>query len=217
VEGDASLDNPFAVTAPRQYMFYGMLSFVCFGPLTANFSVTLAFGTPLSQTPKGQKENSCAAQRMKEAERRDAEHSVGHGQGMNMQGKFTMGLIAQKEDDAEREERQMRFLALTKKIDASQKLLDTMILIAEKMSAEAGSSVWSKISDQTEKIESMLEELEEQQKPRARVTNSIVSHVLEQASMSIGVDLGMMVNAHELAELDEDVMLSTINEDSGFL
>ena len=128
-----------------------------------------------------------------------------------------MELIAQKEDDAEREERQMQFLALTKKIDASQKLLDTMILIAEKMSAEAGSSVWSKISDRTEKIESMLEELEEQQKPRARVTNSIVLHVLEQASMSIGVDLGMMVNVHKSAELDKDVMLSTINEDSGSL
>ena len=102
-----------------------MLSFVCFGPLTANFSVTIAFGIPLSQTPREWKENLCAVQQMKEAECRDAEHSVGHGQVMNMQGKFTMGLIAQKEDDTEREERQIRFLALTKKIDASQKLLDT--------------------------------------------------------------------------------------------
>ena len=138
VEGDASSDNPFGVTAPRQYMFYGMLSFVCFGPLTANLSVTLAFGTPLSQTPAEWKENSCAAQPMKEAEHRDAEHYVGQGQGMNMQGKFIMGLIAQKEDDTEREERQMWFLASTKKIDASQKLLDTMILIAEKTSPAAG-------------------------------------------------------------------------------
>ncbi len=79
-----------------------------------------------------------------------------------MQGKYTMGLIAQKEDDTDREEWQMHFLALTKKIDASQKLLDTMILIADKTSALAGSTVWSKISDLTEKIELMLEELDEQ-------------------------------------------------------
>jgi hypothetical protein len=40
---------------------------------------------------------------------------------------------------------------------------------------------------------------------------------LEQALTSIGVDLVMVVNAHESAELDKDVMLATINEDSGFL
>jgi hypothetical protein len=77
------------------------------GPLTKNFSSTLAFGTLLSQTPAERKENLCAAQRIKEAESRDAEHSIGHRCGLNMQGKFTMGLISQKEDDAGKEARQM--------------------------------------------------------------------------------------------------------------
>jgi hypothetical protein len=216
VDGDSlagdTADNTLGVKAPSHYIFYGMFSFICFGPLSTNFSATLAFGTPLTQTVAERKENSRAAQRLKEIEHRDVERSIGLARGMDMQGKFTMGLIAQKEDDADREDRQLRFLALTKKIDASQKLLDTMVLIADKTSASAQSAVWTKITDLTEKIESMLEELEEQKKPTNRVTNPIVSRVLEQASASIGVDL-RSDNAVSLTEGVHNVDIE--NEDSG--
>ena len=131
-----------------------------------------------------------------------------------MQGKFTMGLIAQKEDEADREDRQMRFLALTKKIDASPKLLDTMILIAEKTSSAAGSSARLKISELTEKIELMLEELEGERKQQARVVNPIVMRVLQQALESIGVKIGGVEGVQKTSSIDSsDVMLSSINED----
>ena len=102
---------------------------------------------------------------------------------------------------------------MTKKIDASQKLLDTMILIADKTAASAQSAVWTKkITDLTEKIESMLEELEEQKKPTPRVTNPIVSQVLEHVLASIGVDL-CSNNAVTLTEgvHNDDI----VNDDSG--
>ena len=104
-----------------------------------------------------------------------------------MQGKLTMGLIEQKEDEADREERQMRLLAISKEIDASQKLLDTKILIAEKTTAAPGSDIWGKISDLSNKVESLLGELEELRRPRERCANPIVAKVLEQASASMGV------------------------------
>ena len=84
VEGVASAENPFGVKAPPHDMFYSMLSFVCFGPLTTNFSATLAFGTPLTQTVAERKKNLRAAQCLKEMERRDAERSAGHAREMNM-------------------------------------------------------------------------------------------------------------------------------------
>jgi hypothetical protein len=69
----------------------------------------------------------------------------------------------------------------------------------------------------------MLEELEEQQKPRARVTNPIVLRVLEQVSASIGVDLGMEVQALTFTQTAseptgvDNVIISSINEDSASL
>ncbi len=116
------MSKPFGVKAPPRYMFYGLFSFVCFGPLTKKISKTLAFGTPpLLQTTADRKENSRNALRKNEYQRRDAEREVGHERGMMMQSKLTMGLIAQEEDEADREERQMRLLALSKEIDAYQK------------------------------------------------------------------------------------------------
>jgi hypothetical protein len=104
-------------------VFYGLFSFVCFGPLTENFSATLAFGTPpLLQTLADRKEKSRNAQCNDERQRRDSEREVGHKQGMTMQGKLTMGLIAQKEDEADREERQMRFGT----IEGNQRIPETV-------------------------------------------------------------------------------------------
>jgi hypothetical protein len=79
--------------------------------------------------------------------RKRANIEIGNGEGMMMQAKFMMGLIAQKEDDAEREEQQMQFLALSKGVEATQKLLDSKILIAEKTLSPAGTPIWGKISE----------------------------------------------------------------------
>ncbi len=48
VDDAFSSNNPFGVTAPPDYIFYGKLSFMCFGPLSDHFSATLALGAPLS-------------------------------------------------------------------------------------------------------------------------------------------------------------------------
>ena len=142
LEGETSLSKLFGVKAPPHYVFYGLFNFVCFGPLTEKISKTLAFGTPpLLQTPADRKENSRNAQRRNEHQQRDAEREVGHERGMTMQSELTMGLITHKEDEADREEHQMRLLLLSKEINTYQKLLDTKILIAKKTMAASGSSI----------------------------------------------------------------------------
>jgi hypothetical protein len=117
-------NNPFGVTAPPDYIFYGTFSFICFGPLSDHFSATLALGAPLSQTAAQRKENSRAMLRKKESERKGVVRSIGEDRGISIQTKVSMGLLAQKEDDADREDSQMRFLTLSKELDGAQKLLD---------------------------------------------------------------------------------------------
>jgi len=188
VDVDAgSSNNPFGVTAPHDYIFYGKFSFICFGPLTDHFSATLALGAPLSQTAAQRKENSRAALRKKESERKNVDRSIGEERGISIQTKVSMGLLAQKEDDADREDLQLRFLALSKELDGAQKLLDAKILIAEKILAPAGSSAWIKIAELSDKIESLLTELDSVRKKTDRVRNPIVSRVLEQASSAMGI------------------------------
>ena len=101
-----------------------------------------------------------------------------------------MGMIAQKEQDNAREEHQMNFLALSKELEATQKLLDINILIAEKTSARLGASAWTKIAALSEKIESLLSELEGLWKTTlqsAGTTNEIVTCMLEHAFISMGM------------------------------
>ena len=113
--------------------------------------------------------------------------SIGKERGISIQTKVSMGLLAQKEDDADHEDRQMRSLALSKELDGAQKLLDTKILIAEKMLAPAGSSAWIKVGELSNKIESLLTELEILRKKTDRISNPIVCQVLEQASAVMGI------------------------------
>jgi hypothetical protein len=180
-------NNPFGVTAPPDYIFYGKFSFICFGPLSDHFSATLALGAPLSQTAAQRKENSRAMLRKKESELKDVVRSIGKDRGISIQTKVSMGLLAQKEDDADCEDCQMRFLALSKELDGAQKLLDAKILIAEKMLAPAGSSAWIKIAELSDKVESLLSELDTLRKKTDRVSNQIVSRVLEQALAAMGI------------------------------
>ncbi len=185
---DDSVEDENYDVAPKGYMFYGLHSFVCFGPLTTNFSATLAFGAPLSLSPSERKNNARAAQHKKESECREVEQSVGAERGVSLQSKLTMGMLAQKEEDNAREERQMNFLALSKELDATQKILDVNILIAEKTNAPPKSSSWSKIAALSTKVESLLGELQTLWKDNASIAgmNPIVSRVLEHASISIG-------------------------------
>ena len=186
-DDELSSNNPFGVTAPPGYVFYGKFTFICFGPLSDHFSATLALGAPLSQTAAERKENSRAMLRKKESERKDVVRSIGEERGISIQTKVSMGLLAQKEDDADREHRQMHFLALSKELDGAQKLLDAKILIAEKMLTPAGSSAWVKIAELSDKIESLLTELDMLRNKTDRATNPIVSRVLEQASAAMGI------------------------------
>jgi hypothetical protein len=62
--------------------------------------------------------------RKKESERKGVVRSIGEDRGISIQTKVSMGLLAQKEDDADREDSQMRFLTLSKELDGAQKLLD---------------------------------------------------------------------------------------------
>ena len=105
-----------------------------------------------------------------------------------MQAKFMMGLIAQKEDDAEREEQQMQFLALSKGVEATQKLLDSKILIAEKTLSPAGTSIWGKISELLKRLILFCLNWRSLGIPMIKMSNPIVAQVLEQASAFIGVD-----------------------------
>jgi len=186
-DNELSSNNPFGVTAPPGYVFYGKFTFICFGPLSDHFSATLAFGAPLSQTVAQRKENSRAMLCKKESERKDVVRLIGEERGITIQTKVSMGLLAQKEDDADREHRQMHFLALSKELDGAQKLLDAKILIAEKMLTPAGSSAWVKIAELSDKIESLLSELDMLRNKTDRATNPIVSRVLEQASAAMGI------------------------------
>ena len=139
--------------------------------------------------------------RKKESELKDVVRLIGEDRGISIQTKVSMGLLAQKEDDADREDRQMRFLALSKELDGAQKLLDAKILIAEKMLAPAGSSAWIKIAELSDKVESLLSELDMLRKKTDRVSNPIVSRVLEQASAAMGIT----TSTKDTTELEDTV------------
>ena len=139
--------------------------------------------------------------RKKESERKGVVRSIGEDRGISIQTKVSMGLLAQKEDDADREDRQMSFLALSKELDGAQKLLDAKILIAEKMLVPAGSSAWIKIAELSDKVESILSELDMLRKKTDRVSNPIVSRVLEQASAAMGITTSTKVTT----ELEDTV------------
>jgi hypothetical protein len=84
----------------------------------------------------------------------------------------------------------MNFLVLSKELEATQKLLDINIVIAEKTSAPPCASAWTKIAALLEKIESLLSELEGLRKTMLQSTgktNKIVTCVLEHASISMGM------------------------------
>jgi hypothetical protein len=55
------------------------------------------------------------------------------------------------------------------------------------MLAPAGSSAWIKIAELSDKVESLLSELDTLRKKTDRVSNPIVSRVLEQASAAMGI------------------------------
>ncbi len=133
---------------------------------------------------------------------------------MSLQSKFTMRTIVQKEQDNAKEERQKNFLALSKELEATQKLLDVNILIAEKTLAPPGASAWSKIADLSTKIESLLSELEGLQKAKSSAgMNEIVSRVLEHASISMGIPKKAISNMSGKADKEEcDVAGSTTSK-----
>ena len=56
-DGDADEEED-VVAAPSGYIFYGLFSFVCFGPLTKHFSATLVFDAPVSQSPSQRMNNA---------------------------------------------------------------------------------------------------------------------------------------------------------------
>ena len=72
-------------------------------------------------------------------------------------------------------------MALSKELEATQKLLGINILMVEKTSAPPGASAWTIIAALLEKIESLLSELE------GLWMNKIVTRVLEHASILMGM------------------------------
>jgi hypothetical protein len=94
--------NPFSdMTAPLGYAYTGKLGFICFGPSSNFFSLSLKPGGA-SGTDKGERKNGGRASICKmQEERAKIDCAIGIDRGILQQNCVTFGLMAQNEDNAD--------------------------------------------------------------------------------------------------------------------
>ena len=68
--------------------------------------------------------------------------------------------------------------------------------------ALAGSSTWMKIAELSNKVESLLTELDTLRKENYRVSNPVVMHMLEQALAALGVMTKMIDKTNSADNMD---------------
>jgi len=137
-ERDASgheIDAFGHVIAPEGYFYMGKLVFICFGPNSKYFAVTLAMGGQSDRTAEEKKQGSRKEQRKVTTDHNNMDREVGLDRGLNMQSKLQCALMAQNEDNAEQRHRDMRMLMLSKQIESTKRLVELKLKTSARMSS----------------------------------------------------------------------------------
>ena len=115
-------------------------------------------------------------------------HDVGGSdRGMSLATKASFGFMAQNEDDAVQQHRDMRWATITKMIDTTQKMIDVKMNLADsRVGNGMGDELRMSVLKMMEKIEKWNEELERMMAEKCE-SNPIVGGVLEDAVRSMGL------------------------------
>jgi hypothetical protein len=109
--------DPFGgIAAPREYIYIGKLAFICFGPASKFFASTLAMGGQSKRSAEEKKEGSMRAIRKLNEAQNDINREIEVGRGMSMQAQMQCKFMAQNEDEAIQQHRDMRMVMLMKQI-----------------------------------------------------------------------------------------------------
>ena len=154
--------DPEGIVATKGWMFPGFLAFVCFGPTSQYFSLTLQQGGFQKHQAVGRR------QLRKEQKERDAvtrekggmTRGVSKDQQMRDEQRAERVVVqseamAHMRDDRLLRERELYFFTVSKKFDMTQKILDTKIRFLEKCNDPSRSE---RLSDE---IDGHLVEIEE--------------------------------------------------------
>jgi hypothetical protein len=198
--------NPFdSADAPKGYIFFGKLAFLCLGPASDFFSETLS-SKGRQVTSIDNKKSMGRAAMLKEVTARAAVNRDvgGSDRGMSLATKASFGFMAQNEDDAVQRHRDMRWATITKMIDTTQKMIDVKMNLADSMvgNGRLGDDLRMSVLKMMEKIEKWNEELEVMMAEK-RESNPIVGRVLEHAAHSMGLTVPS-TNRTAAAKNDDD-------------
>ncbi len=184
----ASWDPFDSVDAPKEYIFFGKLSFLCLGPASDFFSETLSSKGCQVASVKDKKSMGRAAMLKEVTACATVNQDVGGSdRGMSLATKASFGFMAQNEDDAVQRHHDMRWATITKMMDTTQKMVDMKMKLADSMVGNRmGDELRMSVLKMMEKIEKWNEELELMMEEK-RVSNPIVGRVLEHAARSMGL------------------------------
>ena len=199
----ASWDPFNSVDAPKDYIFFGKLSFLCLGPVSDFFSETLSSKGCQVTLVEGKKSMGRAAMLKEVAAHATVNPDVGGSDhGMSLATKVSFGFMAQNKDNAVQRHHDMRWATITKMMDATQKMIDVKMKLADSMVGNGmGDVLRMSVLKMMEKIEKWNEELELMMEEK-RVSNPIVGRVLEHAARSMGLTAPVTKRTDNLETVD---------------
>jgi hypothetical protein len=179
-----------SIVAPDGYTWFGKFAFLCFGPTRekAYFAATLVLGGD-SENLEQRKAGGRSTMRKNERERENANRAAGaEERGMNIGVKISAGIIAQNEESAVQQDRNLRVVAISKQIDAARDLIGfkERMMSAMDMDVDEKRVIYKEMNDLMTKIQTLTDEMRSVTEA-PRVANPIVSQVLRHASSSMGI------------------------------
>ncbi len=130
--------NGDGATAPEGWLFPGFMAFVCFGPTSRHYAVTLQMGGYSNSQAVGrsqlrkQKHDRSNAKRVTKGQLRGiARDQATRDARVSSPSIPKTKIFAEMKHDKEMRERELKVVTISKRFDMSQKLLDTKMKLME--------------------------------------------------------------------------------------
>ena len=155
--------NPDSPTAPEGWLFPGFMAFVCFGPTSRHYALTLQMGGYSSGQAVGRKQlrnqqhERENAKRLKDGQLRGiAKDQRTRDAQLSSPSIPKTKILAEMKHDKEMRERELKVVSISKRFDMSQKLLDTKMKLMEmEVDPEKRAALSKNIHDHLAKIEKL--------------------------------------------------------------
>jgi hypothetical protein len=159
--------NPDSLTAPKGWLFPGFMAFVCFGPTSPHYALTLQMGGYSSGQAVGRK------QLRKQKNEQENEKRLKDGQlcGIEKDQQTRDAqlpspsipktqILAEMKHDKEMRERELKVVTISKRFDMTQKLLDTKMKLMEmEVDPEKRAALSKNVHEHLAKIEKLDEKM----------------------------------------------------------